>query len=116
MIKQNKKNELKEKRSNRHPIYFEKLLEDLDKILEIKVEPMNAIAFEEDKKKNITKNLRLTYLSKDEKEAPADLKNDACEGYLKNIKEEKTIVEFNVNPNEDECLKTKDLEGLKNNQ
>ncbi|KAF0351317.1 hypothetical protein F8M41_015333 [Gigaspora margarita] len=83
IIKWDKKNELKEKRSNHCSAYFKKSLEDLDKILEVKVEPMNSRALEnkEDKEKNITENSRLTYLSKNKKQATANLKSDSNEAY-----------------------------------
>ncbi|CAG8752289.1 27751_t:CDS:2, partial [Gigaspora margarita] len=73
----------------------------------------------EDKEKNLTENLRLTYLSKDKKEALADLKNyfnKVYEWHPKHIKEEKTTFELNMNHIKDKCSKTKDLEELKNNQ
>ncbi|KAF0550634.1 hypothetical protein F8M41_024312 [Gigaspora margarita] len=115
MIKQDKE---KEKRSNRHPTYFENSLDGLEKILEL--EPMNARALvnKENKKMSVNENPSLTYLSKNKKEAPADLKsvsNKAYEWYLRHVKEEKTMVELNMNPIEGEYSKTKDLEGLKDN-
>ncbi|RIB30560.1 hypothetical protein C2G38_2152301 [Gigaspora rosea] len=65
MTQQDKKNNLKEKRSNHCPTYFEKSLKDLDNILEVKIEPTNAKALikKEDKEKSANENLSLTYLS-----------------------------------------------------
>ncbi|KAF0549492.1 sel1 repeat domain-containing protein [Gigaspora margarita] len=50
------------------------------------------------------------------KEALADLKSDsnkACKQYLKCVKEEKAIVELNINLIKDKCSKTEDLESFK---
>ncbi|KAF0482374.1 calmodulin-dependent protein kinase [Gigaspora margarita] len=109
MIKQDKE---KEKRSNRHPTYFEKSLDGLDKILE--VEPTNARALvnKENKEKTVNKNPSLTYLSKNKKEALADLKSDSnktCKWYSKRVKEEKATVELNINSIENKCSKIEDL-------
>ncbi|KAF0527516.1 hypothetical protein F8M41_013614 [Gigaspora margarita] len=118
MIKRDKKNELKEKKSNCHSTYSEKSLEDLDKILEKESMNARALVNKENKEKSGNENPSLTYLSKNKKEAPADLKsvfNKAYEWYLRHVKKKKTMVELNVNPIEGNYSNTKDLEGLKDN-
>lgn len=115
MIKQDKE---KEKKSNSRHTDFKKSLDGLDKILDL--EPMNtrALVNKENKETSINENPSLTYFSKNKKKALADLKsasNKAYEWYLRHVKEEKTMVELNVNPIEGKYSNTKDLEGLKDN-
>ncbi|CAG8825799.1 43578_t:CDS:2, partial [Gigaspora margarita] len=117
-LDEDKKNEPKEKRNNCHLTNFEKSLDGLDKILEVESMNRRALVNKENKKKTANENSSQSYLSKNKKETLADLKsnsNEECEWYLKHIKEEKTIFEFNVNPIEDECSKMKNFEGLKDN-